>query len=121
MNMWGYGDAWTEGATAADYWAAIEAAYGNIIEASDAETAGSSLFDLMDDFADYDKLVATGDDVPSIKGIIRTGDYSLTVHMTEYDATAIYNMSFIIAPLHHYGDVSKYDYDNTSSALTRAT
>ena len=112
MNMWGYGDAWTEGATAADYWAAIEAAYGNIIEASDAETAGSSLFDLMDDFADYDKLVATGDDVPSIKGIIRTGDYSLTVHMTEYDATAIYNMSFIIAPLHHYGDVSKYDYDN---------
>ena len=112
MNMWGYGDAWTEGATAADYWAAIEAAYGDIIEASDAETAGSSLFDLMDDFADYDKLVATGDDVPSIKGIIRTGDYSLTVHMTEYDATAIYNMSFIIAPLHHYGDVSKYDYDN---------
>ena len=112
MNMWGYGDAWTEGATAADYWAAIEAAYGDIIEASDTETAGSSLFDLMDDFADYDKLVATGDDVPNIKGIIRTGDYSLTVHMTEYDATAIYNMSFIIAPLHHYGDVSKYDYDN---------
>ena len=117
MNMWGYGDAWTEGATAADYWAAIEAAYGNIIEASDAETAGSALFDLMDDFADYDKLVATGDDVPSIKGIIRTGDYSLTVHMTEYDATAIYNMSFIIAPLHHYGDVSKYDYDNNKFGL----
>ena len=112
MNMWGYGDAWTEGATAADFWAAIEANYDSVIEASDAETAGSSLFDLMDDFADYDKLVATGDDVPSIKGIIRTGDYSLTVHMTEYDATAIYNMSFIIAPLHHYGDVSKYDYDN---------
>ena len=112
MNMWGYGDAWTEGATVADFWAAIEANYDSVIEASDAETAGSSLFDLMDDFADYDKLVATGDDVPSIKGIIRTGDYSLTVHMTEYDATAIYNMSFIIAPLHHYGDVSKYDYDN---------
>ena len=112
MNMWGYGDAWTEGATAADFWAAIEANYDSVIAASDAETAGSSLFDLMDDFADYDKLVATGDDVPSIKGIIRTGDYSLTVHMTEYDATAIYNMSFIIAPLHHYGDVSKYDYDN---------
>lgn len=112
MNMWGFGDAWFEGATAADYWAAIEAAYGDIIEASDTETAGSSLFDLMDDFDNYNKLVATGDDVPSIKGIIRTGDYSLTVHMTEYDATAIYNMSFYIAPLHHYGDVSKYDYEN---------
>ena len=112
MNMWGYGDAWTEGATVADFWAAIEANFDSVVEAAETETAGSSLFDLMDDFADYDKLVATGDDVPSIKGIIRTGDYSLTVHMTEYDATAIYNMSFNIAPLHHYGDVSKYDYDN---------
>ena len=112
MNMWGYGDAWTEGATAADFWAAIEANFDSVVEAAETESAGSSIWDLMDDFADYDKLVATGDDVPSIKGIIRTGDYSLTVHMTEYDATAIYNMSFIIAPLHHYGDVSKYDYDN---------
>lgn len=112
MNMWGYGDAWTEGATVADFWAAIEANYDSVVEAAETETAGSSIWDLMDDFADYDKLVATGDDVPNIKGIIRTGDYSLTVHMTSYDATAIYNMSFIIAPLHHYGDVSKYDYDN---------
>lgn len=112
MNMWGYGDAWTEGATVADFWAAIEANYDSVVEAAETESAGSSIWDLMDDFADYDKLVATGDEVPSIKGIIRTGDYSLTVHMTEYDATAIYNMSFIIAPLHHYGDVSKYDYDN---------
>ena len=112
MNMWGYGDAWTEGATAADFWAAIEANFDSVVEAAETESAGSSIWDLMDDFADYDKLVATGDDVPSIKGIIRTGDYSLTVHMTEYDATAIYNMSFIIAPLHHYGDASKYDYDN---------
>ena len=112
MNMWGYGDAWTEGATAADFWAAIEANFDSVVEAAETESAGSSIWDLMDDFADYDKLVATGDDVPSIKGIIRTGDYSLTVHMTSYDATAIYNMGFIIAPLHHYGDVSKYDYDN---------
>ena len=112
MNMWGYGDAWTEGATVADFWAAIEANFDSVVEAAETESAGSSIWDLMDDFADYDKLVATGDDVPNIKGIIRTGDYSLTVHMTEYDATAIYNMSFNIAPLHHYGDVSKYDYDN---------
>ena len=112
MNMWGYGDAWTEGATVADFWAAIEANFDSVVEAAETESAGSSIWDLMDDFADYDKLVATGEDVPNIKGIIRTGDYSLTVHMTEYDATAIYNMSFIIAPLHHYGDVSKYDYDN---------
>ena len=112
MFMWGYEDAWAEGATAADFWAAIEANFDSVVEAAETESAGSSIWDLMDDFADYDKLVATGDDVPNIKGIIRTGDYSLTVHMTSYDATAIYNMGFIIAPLHHYGDVSKYDYDN---------
>lgn len=112
MFMWGYEDAWAEGATVADFWAAIEANFDSVVEAAETESAGSSIWDLMDDFADYDKLVATGEDVPNIKGIIRTGDYSLTVHMTEYDATAIYNMSFIIAPLHHYGDVSKYDYDN---------
>lgn len=112
MFMWGYEDAWAEGATAADFWAAIEANFDSVIEAAETESAGSSIWDLMDDFADYDKLVATGDDVPNIKGIIRTGDYTLTVHMTSYDATAIYNMGFTIAPLHHYGDVSKYDYDN---------
>ena len=112
MFMWGYEDAWAEGATAADFWAAIEANFDSVVEAAETESAGSSIWDLMDDFADYDKLVATGDDVPNIKGIIRTGDYSLTVHMTSYDATAIYNMGFNIAPLHHYGDVSKYDYDN---------
>lgn len=113
MAMWGFGDAWTEGATAADYWKAIEAAYGNIIEASDTESAGTGLFDFIDDFdAKYAGVVNLDDSVKNIKGIIRTGDYSMTVHMTEYDATSIYNMSFTVAPLHYYGSEELYDYDN---------
>ena len=113
MAMWGFGDAWTEGATAADYWKAIEAAYGNIIEASDTESAGTGLFDFIDDFdAKYAGVINLDDSVKNIKGIIRTGDYSMTVHMTEYDATSIYNMSFTVAPLHYYGSEELYDYDN---------
>ena len=82
----------------------------------EAESAGSSLQDLInaelgDKVDSYKELVNTSD-VDYIKGIIRTGDYTMTVHMTEYDATAIYNMGFTIAPLHHYGDKSQYDYEN---------
>ena len=86
----------------------------------EAESAGSSVCDLVDEatrdaVASYNvKGVDTGEGADYISGIIRTGDYSLTVHCTEFDATAIYNMSFVIAPLHYYGDASLYDYDNHS-------
>ena len=113
MFMWGYDSAWTEGATAADYWKAIEANFPTIVEASETESAGSGLFDLIPDFdTKYAKVLTIDDAVKNIKGIVRTGDYSMTVHMTEYDATAIYNMSFTVAPLHYYGDKALYDYDN---------
>ncbi len=113
MFMWGYDSAWTEGATAADYWKAIEANFPTIVEASETESAGSSLFDLIPDFdTKYAKVLTIDDAVKNIKGIVRTGDYSMTVHMTEYDATAIYNMSFTVTPLHYYGDKALYDYDN---------
>ena len=115
MFLWGYDAAWFEGATAADYWTAIEGTYATIIEASDVETAGSSIFDFIPDYATkYGYGVSAGNAVDHISGIVRTGDYSLTVHMTEYDATAIYNMSFYIAPLHYYGDEALYDYENNS-------
>ena len=111
MAMWGYGDSYTEGCTAADYWNAIVANFdGDVVAAAETESAGTALFDFIDDYAEkYGYGVASGDAVTSIKGIIRTGDYSMTVHMTEYDATSIYNMSFAIAPLHYYGDESLYN------------
>ena len=81
----------------------------------EGETAGSSLQDLIDEqlgdkAEDYKALVATSS-VDSISGVIRTGDYSLTIHMTEFDATSIYNMSFTVVPLHYYGDEAQYDYE----------
>lgn len=112
MFLWGFDGAWFEGATAADYWAAIESSYDTITEASDTESAGSSLFDFIPDYAEkYGYGVSAGDAVDYIEGIERTGDYTMTVHMSEYDATAIYNMSFYIAPLHYYGDEEAYDYE----------
>ena len=104
-----------EDATAADFFANMVEAYeGDLVTLSDTESAGSSLFDLMENYAAYSVGVSTGSGAANIAGIQRTGDYTMTVHMTEFDATAIYNMAFTIAPLHYYGDESLYDYDNNS-------
>ena len=116
---WGY--ALDEGATTADFFADIFATYGADLSAEtgiDYESAGSSIIDLIDaelgDAADSYKELIQLADVPNISGIIKTGDYSMTVKCTKYDATAIYNMGFTVAPLHYYGDESLYDYDNNS-------
>ena len=43
----------------------------------------------------------------------------MTVHMTQFDAKAIYDMAFPIAPLHYYGDEALYDYDNNSFGFVK--
>ena len=115
---WGFELA--EDATTADFFATMVEAYeGDLQNLSDTETAGSSLFDLMENYAAYANGVETGEGAPNIKGIIRTGDYSMTVHMTEFDATAIYNMNFTVTPLHYYGDKALYDYDNNQFGFVK--
>ena len=116
---WGFELA--EDATTHDFWDAIVAAYDTVEEAEATETAGSDRLGLTIAAlgADYEVGVNTGEGAANIAGIIRTGDYSLTVHMTEYDATAIYNMAFTVAPLHYYGDASLYDYENNSFGFTK--
>lgn len=105
-----------EGSTVADFFTAIREAYGDVILDMEAESAGSSLQDLIDeqlgDRADYFKELVELSDVQNIAGIIKTGDYSMRVHCTKFDATAIYNMGFDITPLHYYGDPAQYDYEN---------
>ena len=102
-----------EGATTKDFWDAIVAAYPTPEEAEKTETAGSDrlMLTIAALGADYEIGVKTGDGADNIAGIKKTGDYTMTVHMTSYDATAIYNMAFTIAPLHYYGDKAQYDYD----------
>lgn len=111
MALWGFDDAWFEGATAADYWNAMVEAYGgDYATLSDTEAVSDSVWNLMD--ASYSAGIVVGESAPNISGIKKTGDYSLSVHMTEADATAILQFSTFVAPMHYYGDPDLYDYDN---------
>ena len=110
---WGFELA--EDATAYDFWNTILEAYGgDTAQAESVESAGSTRVGLTIAAlgTDYETGVETGNSAANISGIIRTGDYSMTVHTTSYDATAIYNMSFTVAPLHYYGDTALYNYEN---------
>ena len=107
-----------EDATAADFWNAIVENYGgDIATATSTEVADVPFSDLLPN--EYRAGVATGDSAPNISGVVRTGDYSMTVKMSSFDATAIYNMSLYITPLHYYGDESLYDYENNSFGFTK--
>ncbi len=112
MTEWGYADAWFDGATAADYWQAIVAnpAYDTVFAAAETESAGSTLGDFIDDYANkYGYGVATGDAVKSISGFKKTGDYTMTISTTQFDATMIYNLGILVAPLHYYGDPALFN------------
>lgn len=108
-------------ATAADFFQAIVDKYGYDLSDTgiNLETAGTSISDFIyaelgDKAAEYQAGVATGSSAANIPGIIKTGDYSMTIHMTSFDATAIYQLALPVAPLHYYGDESLYDYENNS-------
>ncbi|WP_408070051.1 ABC transporter substrate-binding protein [Butyrivibrio sp. JL13D10] len=104
--------------TVDDFWNEIVAAYdGDVMAATDKEKAGDGILDMLSD--DYKNSIETGDSAPSIKGIEKTGDYSMVVHMDKLDATAIYSLPVEIAPLHYYGDKAEYDYDNNKFGFTK--
>ena len=100
-------------ATAKDFFLAIGDQYGWNFSQMEAENAGTALSDLIpEDVYNYPTVgVETGKSADHISGIQKTGDYSMRVVATEVDATLIYQLSLPIAPLHYYGDESKYDYE----------
>ena len=53
-------------------------------------------------------------EVPNVTGIQRLDDRHLRIVMTEFSATAIYQLSTAVVPMHYYGDESLYDYENNS-------
>ena len=102
------------GATAKDMFELIGANYDWNFSAMEAETAGTALSDLIpeDVYAYSTTGVNVGDAVASVAGIVKTGDYSMTVTLTEVNATAIYQLPVTVCPMHYYGETDKYDYDN---------
>ena len=121
VEMWGY-----QAEDTATMWQQMITNYGYDITDNgiNAEVADKDFSEFLNeelgDKADmYAAGVSTGDSAANISGIERTGDYSMTVHCTKFDATAIYNMAFPIAPLHYYGDPSAYDYENNQFGFTK--
>ncbi len=121
---WGYTLA--DDATAADFFQAMIDNHG--YDVSDAginvETAGTAITDFInaelgDKAASYAAGVSTGESVPNISGITKTGDNTITVHCTKFEATSIYQFAMPIAPMHYYGDASLYDYDNNMFGFTK--
>ncbi len=112
---WGY-DGLAADATAKDFFLAIADNYDWSFSGMEAETAGSALSDLIpaDVYAYSTTGVATGADVDTVSGIVKTGDYSMTITTTELSNSMIYQLQLPIASLDYYGDRSLYDYDNHS-------
>ena len=81
---WGY-DGLAADATAKDFFLAIAENYDWSFSGMEAESAGSALSDLIpaDVYAYSTTGVATGADVDTVSGIVKTGDYSMTITTTE--------------------------------------
>ena len=117
--LWGFGGLAAE-ATAADFFAMMEEAYaGDYAKLSGTETAGTSLFDFMESYDSYTKGISTGDGAANIEGIKKTGDYSLEITVGKIDPTFIYQLTLAVAPLHYYGSVDLYDYENNSFGFVK--
>ena len=110
----GWGFDLADGATTEDFFMAIGEQYGWNLSAMDKEAASVTIADSFpaDVLAMSTTGVETGDSADHIEGIVKTGDYSMQVVLTEFSAPAIEKLAIEIAPMHYYGDKSLYDYDN---------
>lgn len=117
---WGF-DGLAADATAKDFFLAIGEQYDWSFSAMEAESAGSALSDLIpeDVYAYSTTGVNVGNAVANVAGIVKTGDYSMTLTTSELSTTMIYHLQMPIAPLHYYGDESLYDYDNNSFGFVK--
>jgi len=111
MANWGFEV--PEGATEAEVFQIMLDSYDDdAITLFSKETAGPGIADYIEGYDDMTVGVTTGESAANISGIKKTGDYSMSIHMTKVDAPAIYQLAVTIAPLHYYGETDKYDYDN---------
>ena len=117
----GWGFDLPDGADAKAFFLAIGEQYDWSFSAMEAESAGSALSELIpeDVYAYATTGVNVGNAVANVAGIVKTGDYSMTLTTSELSTTMIYQLQMPIAPLHYYGDESLYDYDNNSFGFVK--
>ncbi len=96
----------------------------DLAEMSKTESAGTSLFDLIeaeigDTYSTYVAGVVTGESADYISGIEKTGMYSLKVTVTEFSANTIYQLGLSVSPLHYYGSRDAYKYTENKFGFTK--
>lgn len=114
---WGFEVA--DGATINDFFDTMVEAYGGDLKTlSDTESAGTSLFDFMDE--SYKAVVELAD-VDTISGIQKVDDYTCTVTFNSPNISADKQVAWVpITPKHYYdpdftkGDVSKVKEKNST-------
>ncbi|WMC94270.1 ABC transporter substrate-binding protein [Kineothrix sp. MB12-C1] len=105
----------------------VIAMYGNDYQTLGSNYAGDETYfegdviSLAEQLLIEEKVAAgEGEEVPNIVGIEKLGDYEVAVTLDGFDASAVYKfVEFGISPLHYYGDVSLYDYDNNQFGFPR--
>ena len=110
---WGF-EGLAADATAEDFFIAIGTKYDWNFASMEAETAGSALSDLIPEevYNMSTEGVSLGESAPNISGVTKVNDYEVNIRTTKVDATAIYQLAVTVAPLHYYGELDKYDYEN---------
>lgn len=135
MALWGYGevadgvftaspsgttyDMVTAFPTVEDYYnetyAAYEgdpAAYASVESAYGTDVLGNVNTAFIGFWGPKDEAMG-GTGVPNISGIVKVDDYTVEVTVKGFSAPAVYSILGIpVTPLHYYGDVAKYDYEN---------
>ncbi len=132
--LWGFGEvtdgvltAYVTGATydltageyptIEDYYNELYLAYeGDIVTYAGIESPGDNVADVLrDKFIGQEgpKDPSLGEaGIPNIAGIVKLSDTQVEVTVAGFDATAVYQLGIQVSPLHYYGDVAKYDYEN---------
>lgn len=110
--------------TKADYWQLILKAHNHDLSENGVgrDAAATPLADLLKKAfiaIEGPKDESSGGPVRSIKGIEKTGEFSLKVTMTATDVAAVYALGIPVAPLHYYGVKEAYDYDKAQFGFTK--
>ena len=124
MVLWGYEMDYFDGATAADFWAAILNAYdGDVAVAESTERVSTPLKGFIEGYEEkYGVQIRVDGGAANISGVTllsRSDNSGLRIHATQYDPAILPALAACIAPLHVYGDPALYDYENNSFGFTR--
>jgi peptide/nickel transport system substrate-binding protein len=136
MALWGFGEVGDDGVfttpvtettfdliktfpTVEDYYNEMLAMYENDVRtafpaesAAGTDVAANVKSAFIGHFGPLDESMG-GEGVPNIAGIKKLDDYTVQVTIKGFSAPAVYSiLGQSITPLHYYGDVDKYDYEN---------